>query len=144
MTDKQSSVVKAVIFYRDYIAGPLWEKRKEEYYSRHAKACYICGDTKGVELNHKKYGNYGHEKDSDLVALCRTHHQIITDRHKTRKNMHYQHDYMIDELKREWDAEHEGKSIAMTPVRQAKSSPGSVEKALESLANPIWKLFGRK
>lgn len=127
-----------VLFYRDYIKSDAWELRKQQYYSRHAKACYICGDTDRVELNHKKYGNYGHERDIDLVPLCRMHHQIITDGHKTRKNMRYQHDYMIDELKREWDAEHEGKP--MLPKAQAvKESNGrSFAKLLDKTARPIW------
>lgn len=141
MTHEDASRIREVIFYRDYIAGPLWAKRKEEYYSRHAKACYICGDTRGVELNHKKYGNYGHERDSDLVPLCRTHHQIITDRHKTRKNMRYQHDYMIEELKEEWDAEHE-KGIVVERVPHKKQlGPSAIEMVLEKGAAPIWKMF---
>ena len=131
-----------ILYYRDYIQSVHWEIRKQQYYSRHAKACYICGDTDRVELNHKRYGNYGHKRDSDLVPLCRMHHQIITDRHKTRRNMRYQHDYMIDEMKREWDAEHEKPVASVFKERSVVEKKGSsVYQMLDTMARPIWKLI---
>jgi len=143
---KESNRVRTVLFYRDYIKSPAWERRKEEYYSRHAKACFVCGDTNRVELNHKRYGNYGYERDTDLVPLCRMHHQIITDRFKTQKNMRYQHDYMIDELKREWDAEHESPpvlAVALSnPMHSKTSRQRFIVVIVDKLARPIWWMIG--
>ena len=106
----------ATLFYRDYIVSSAWEIRKAQYYQRHAKACKICGATHNVQLNHIKYGNYGHEKDFDLVPLCGTHHQALHDKLGVRMNMHRQTEHFLRDMIAVWDAEHED-----TPTPAARS-----------------------
>jgi hypothetical protein len=65
------------MFYRDYLASTFWQLRKRRYFSKYGKRCRICGEGDGVELDHVTHGDYGHERDSDLVALCAAHHKKL-------------------------------------------------------------------
>jgi hypothetical protein len=79
---------EAVRVYREYIASWQWTKRKEAYYAKHSKECAICKSFR-VDLNHIYYGNYGFEKDEDLVPLCRTHHDALHRKIGVHKDMRY-------------------------------------------------------
>lgn len=128
----------ATLFYRDYIISSAWEVRKAQYYQRHAKACKICGATHNVQLNHIKYGNYGQEKDFDLVPLCGVHHQALHDKLGVRMNMHRQTEHFLRDMIAAWDAEHEGPmQSAIVSVPSAQSNT-SVAVVIDRLARPIW------
>jgi hypothetical protein len=78
----------ALNIYRQYIGSRLWVRRKEAYYATHPKACAICKHPR-VELNHIYYGNYGLEKDEDLIPLCRSHHEALHREIGVHKDMRY-------------------------------------------------------
>jgi hypothetical protein len=79
---------EAIRVYREYITSWLWTKRKEAYYAKHAKECAIC-KSPHVDLNHIYYGNYGFERDEDLIPLCRPHHEALHRKIGVQKDMRY-------------------------------------------------------
>ncbi len=136
-----------VLFYRDYIQSSAWEVRKRQYFNTYARACTICGDTNSVELNHIRYGNYGHEHDRDLVPLCRTHHQQLHDIIGVRGNMHYQTaHFLTDEMtkQRARDRELEREEVIAPRRRFDQYAPSffsSLDDTLETAARPIWRFW---
>ncbi|HEY4526697.1 MAG TPA: hypothetical protein VJK53_02515 [Candidatus Paceibacterota bacterium] len=144
--EKRSSRPMEVLFYRDYIQSGAWELRKKQYYAKYAKACKICGDTAGVELNHIKYGNYGHERDRDLVPLCGDHHEQLHARIGVRGDMHYQTAYFLaDEITKQRTLDREAQKMEIMPQRPydtyAPSLFSSIDDTLDAAARPIWRFW---
>jgi len=75
--------------YREYISSRHWAERKVRYYKTHKKECALCHSTSHVELNHIYYGNFGFEKDEDLIPLCRGHHEMLHRHIGVSKDMRY-------------------------------------------------------
>jgi len=73
--------------YKVYIRGRYWTERKHRYFSAHAKRCAVCRTTQNVALHHLVYGNYGAERDEDLIPLCGRHHSIFHALHGVARNM---------------------------------------------------------
>lgn len=68
--------------YLDYLKSHAWAKKRAEYFeSGRPTSCYVCGAEKqwDTQLHHRTYANFGHEELDDLVPVCPTHHQEITD-----------------------------------------------------------------
>lgn len=61
--------------YKLYIKSIWWTRRKNDYYQNHKKRCALCSSCEHVQLHHLKYGNFGFEKDEDLIPLCKQHHE---------------------------------------------------------------------
>jgi hypothetical protein len=60
--------------YRAYIQSNAWRDVKRRYRaSKLPQGCYICG-SRPVDLHHKTYKRLGREHLTDLLPLCRTHH----------------------------------------------------------------------
>ena len=137
---KREEGPRCVLFYRDYITSELWEERKRQYFERYAKACKICGSTTYVQLNHIKYGNYGQERDRDLVPLCRDHHQALHDMIGVKSNMHYQTAFFLETEIKKYDAQNEGAYVSTPRIREQQDS-FSVQLFIERLARPIWQLI---
>lgn len=63
--------------YHAYIRSPEWRAVRQRYRdSKLPQACLVCGEAM-VELHHRTYKNLGNERLSDLVPLCRLHHQEV-------------------------------------------------------------------
>lgn len=63
-----------------YISSPEWKAKKREFWSSdRPNLCYVCGTSHNLELHHLTYERFGQELLEDLVPLCRTHHQEVTD-----------------------------------------------------------------
>lgn len=74
--------------YGVYILSKWWGKRKDEFWRKYGKKCGLCGSPRFVQLHHAYYGEYGKEKDEDLVPLCQPHHeQLHSIIGKTKKDM---------------------------------------------------------
>jgi hypothetical protein len=69
--------------YCKLLRDPLWEDRKDQYYSRHEKRCAVCGTTRRVQLAHLYY-TYGKlpwsYPDSAYRPLCDFHHRKFDGR----------------------------------------------------------------
>lgn len=80
---KQKNRKRKPVRYDTYIKSKKWEQRRNTFFRTHDYKCFICGSSKYLHLHHKYYGNYGDEKDEDLVPLCKEHHAEF---HKTMKH----------------------------------------------------------
>lgn len=71
--------------YLAYINSPAWTDVRRRYKaSKLPQKCYVCGATK-VDLHHKTYERFGHERLTDLMPLCRRHHKAVHRLVKTSK-----------------------------------------------------------
>jgi len=103
-----------LINYKDYVKSEYWTARKRQYYEKHPHKCEVCGHP-DVDLHHLKYGEYGHEADKNLAALCRVHHEELHQAIPLRKNMHYHSRYVIEEMKKAWEAHLNAPIVPSTP-----------------------------
>ncbi len=62
--------------YEDYIVSEKWEKRRTNYWKKHDRVCYCCGEF-ALDLHHCTYAHLGHEWDCDLIPTCRDCHKGI-------------------------------------------------------------------
>lgn len=92
--------------YKVYIKSIWWTRRKNRYYRDNGKRCEICKSARFIDLHHKVYKNYGFEKDSDLIPLCRDHHEGFHVEYGVKGNMRAQTDeYVMSALFNEEVAE---------------------------------------
>lgn len=75
--------------YKLYMGSAYWIRRKNKYFSKHGKACAVCGKKYGTTLHHAKYDNnlYGREPDEHLYPLCGKHHHEYHEIHGTQQDM---------------------------------------------------------
>lgn len=73
--------------YTDYLKSARWERRKVAYYAKHPKVCRACGDTQDIHLHHHTYKRLGHEHDTDLVPLCKSHHESVHRLHRADRTL---------------------------------------------------------
>lgn len=61
--------------YTDYLQSEHWREVKQRYRAsrRLPQACVVCG-SRQVDLHHLTYSRIGRERLTDLVPLCREHH----------------------------------------------------------------------
>lgn len=126
-------------FYRDYVKSTFWQLRKRRYFSRYGCKCTICGNTDRVELDHLMHGDYGHERDNDLVALCREHHlklHSMIDAHGTD----FDRERFIEEETATHNAE-EGNKEEEPRYEYSPSPLSSVHMILDTMARPIWRII---
>ncbi len=72
--------------YEMYIASDEWKRRRRRAIELAGYCCERCGATawdKKLEVHHLTYERMGHEKDSDLMALCPECH-AVADRERER------------------------------------------------------------
>lgn len=87
--------------YRDYIKSPEWADVKARYQkSRLPKKCMACG-SKNYDLHHRTYKRLGKEWLTDLVPLCREHHDQTHALKPTDSTLYRAHSKLCkDERKR--------------------------------------------
>lgn len=69
--------------YDEYMRSARWERRKVAYFTKHPKVCRACGGTEDIHLHHHTYKRMGHEHDDDLIPLCRPHHTVVHQLHRS-------------------------------------------------------------
>lgn len=71
--------------YQDYIASSRWKRLRDYKIDEVGGICERCGISKfsvKLDVHHKTYENFGKEKLSDLMVLCRDCHQIADKERK--------------------------------------------------------------
>lgn len=65
--------------YDEYLRSEIWKKFRKKYFrSKKRKYCMLCRKPNfDVELHHKSYDRLGTEKLTDVVPLCREHHEEV-------------------------------------------------------------------
>lgn len=74
--------------YREYLGSLQWHAKREAALLRSGRRCQSCGTLRDLEVHHKHYETFGHEKPEDLEVLCiRCHDQA--DEQRRRRNHHW-------------------------------------------------------
>lgn len=71
--------------HREYIDSDVWKARRMLYFETHSKKCSLCSSACEIDLHHINYSHLGKERDKDLLAICRTHHNMIHSYQKQHK-----------------------------------------------------------
>jgi len=67
-------------FYEEYINSDTWKKKRQERLEIDGYTCQVGDCTEDLEVHHKHYRSLGNENvREDLITLCRTHHDAITN-----------------------------------------------------------------
>lgn len=100
-------------YYLDYINSPEWHSVRERYFaSSLPQVCWCCDKPResGYHLHHKTYLRLGREYLSDLVLLCKLHHDQL-------------HDYLDKTHLKNW----EGTTRFINDYREGHNLPTLVE-----------------
>lgn len=117
--------------YEEYLLSVHWRDKKAEYYSQEGKHCKVCGKKNTViQLHHKHYNSLGKEKISDLVSLCRKHHNIAhlkqnRNKYKGRLSIQKSIGFYRSQL---WTGKDQTKHCLNSPVKTYFVDPESIRK----------------
>lgn len=77
---EESGFIDRKKWYKDvYLKSPHWQKLRKIVLENADYKCQVCGESKPLDIHHNTYGNLGHEKISDLIALCKHCHKLYHD-----------------------------------------------------------------
>lgn len=63
--------------YRSFLKSPEWKAKREEVFRVKGKRCEYCGTTNPpIHLHHLDYSQWSDAEVSQLMPLCKYHHQI--------------------------------------------------------------------
>ena len=68
MTKRQQS-------YREYLKSAHWQEIRKAKLKEAGYKCQKCGARESLDIHHLHYRTLGHERMSDLQALCRSCHR---------------------------------------------------------------------
>ena len=79
MYDYSNECAKALGYrsYDEYLRSEHWQKLRKKILASAKKRCQRCGLPAVLQVHHKTYDNMGHERDDDLLAVCRECHDTI-------------------------------------------------------------------
>lgn len=63
--------------YRDYIKSDGWKVRRLRALALAENKCQVCGVEARLDVHHNTYERLGHERDADLIVLCRDCHKLF-------------------------------------------------------------------
>jgi 5-methylcytosine-specific restriction endonuclease McrA len=61
--------------YREYLKSEHWQEVRKEKLKEAGYKCQKCGAKESLDIHHLTYARLGHERMSDLQALCRSCHR---------------------------------------------------------------------
>jgi len=70
--------------YNRYLQSDGWKDKKKELRKTTVKKCWVCNNTKNLQVHHITYNRIGREESGDLIYLCLKHH---LDFHRKQKWM---------------------------------------------------------
>lgn len=65
--------------YREYLQTPEWQERRKRHLRSANYRCQVCNSSQPLDVHHRTYERRGHERPQDLIALCRSCHQLFHD-----------------------------------------------------------------
>jgi 5-methylcytosine-specific restriction endonuclease McrA len=68
--------------YNAYMSSPEWQNKRHAVFARSGHTCEQCGVRRAVQVHHVNYDRLGHERLSDLLAICLPCHR---ERHPYRE-----------------------------------------------------------
>ena len=79
-----------MINYEEYLKSEEWRKKRQLVLEFWNHECAICAANDNLHIHHRTYIRLGHEKLTDLIALCKTCHDLFHSRGK-RGRLWYLH-----------------------------------------------------
>jgi len=73
--------------YADYLKTKHWQTTKRLALEHYGNICSVCGTDKKLNVHHVSYKNRGKEKLSDLMILCKKHHEGVHGREQDCVNI---------------------------------------------------------
>lgn len=70
--------------YDEYLKTDHWQHRRLRALAKAENHCQVCHAAAGLEVHHNTYQRLGHERDADLVVLCRDCHELFHDNGELR------------------------------------------------------------
>lgn len=65
--------------YAQYLLSPEWKGIRAKVFLRDGRKCAACGSKKRLQAHHLTYARIFKEELSDLVSLCRAHHELVEE-----------------------------------------------------------------
>lgn len=76
--------------YKKYINSKQWYRKRERWLELADYECQWCSNTQTVlQIHHLTYKNFYHEKDEDVIVLCRACHKYADRIRKHLKTSKY-------------------------------------------------------
>ena len=63
--------------YQDYLQTDHWKRTREAALKRAGHKCQVCGRRSDLQVHHNDYSRLGGELPTDLVVLCKEHHELF-------------------------------------------------------------------
>lgn len=70
--------------YNEYIKSDGWKIRRQRALALAENHCQVCAAETRLDVHHNTYERLGHERDADLIVLCRPCHALFHDDGKLR------------------------------------------------------------
>jgi phage terminase large subunit GpA-like protein len=74
------------MLYKNYLNTDHWKKVRTRMYKGNPR-CKLCKRKIFLNIHHRTYDRFGHEKNSDLIILCKFCHTAIHKDEKLRKQL---------------------------------------------------------
>jgi len=65
--------------YSEYIKSDAWKVRRLRALALAENRCQVCNSPNAPQVHHRTYERLGHERDADLIVLCRDCHRLFHD-----------------------------------------------------------------
>lgn len=65
--------------HNDYLKSTTWQEKREEVLRRDGYLCQACLKRKATEVHHLTYDHYKNEPLYELISVCHSCHQAITE-----------------------------------------------------------------
>ena len=66
--------------YREYLKTNHWKQVREKAIKKAGFKCQLCNSfSKFLNVHHRDYDRLGNERDTDVIALCKTCHEKFHD-----------------------------------------------------------------
>ena len=91
--------------YKSYINSKAWEEKARRIRRRDGYRCQICGaDDLPLEVHHLTYDNLGYEDDDDLITVCHSCHEKITESWNSVRDGVYRRNAYLSKNARRWNS----------------------------------------
>ena len=70
---------QTTVDYRAYLRSDHWQQLRRQTLIVWDYRCAICNSANFVEVHHRDYSRLGHERATDVIALCRKCHGLFHD-----------------------------------------------------------------
>ena len=68
--------------YHQYLASDAWREKREYMLRRAGHRCQVCNAQTRLDIHHRTYKRFGEEHPDDLLALCRSCHDLFQQQGK--------------------------------------------------------------